>query len=582
MALTEAQLEAASRDCDDLGLIVNGLPTAPDVVTRLGVTVPPVAKVIAEQVLQEETATEQAVIATTKAGEAAASAAGALTSKNAADADATATAADRVQTGADRTATAADRVQTGADRVQTDADATATAADRVQTGLDRTATAADRVQTDNDVLLAALSVSQAAAAATAAGPSKVYVLKADATADLASIAANAIIMVVADESNYNFPTYYQKVAGALVLKSSPFSLLVNAITPKAFGATGTGNDATALTNAAAAALAQNLPLYITSNVNVTTTITLPDVPVVFSGGIITGTGAVTFMGPVQAQPVRIFDDTINVKLFHFRQVNLFCEWWGGKVMTNLRAPTISASNPDSTNAWKRLLASGTAWYGGGFVNRYALNLVMLGFYAITDELMVNNFYVNIQGKNPSFGGTGFCWAGTPDPTKSILHLLGSQFSRIESVGFVATKGTDASTRLMAAIRTNLTTTAPAPDTQRKHSWKNILIGDLGQWIYPGTGLMFQNGLLDGGTGSTNGNDDFYEIEGLWVADTYFGIQQTQSQAVCWSVNNFQFAGGHVMFCSTRGRQPLRPQLVRCPLDEGRRDQAHPAGVRGRL
>jgi hypothetical protein len=279
---------------------------------------------------------------------------------------------------------------------------------------------------------------------------------------------------------------------------------------------------------------------------------LPDIPVIFSGGKITGAGTVTFTGPVQAQPVRIFDDVINIKLFHFRQIALFCEWWGGKPMTDLRTPVISASNIDSTNAWKRMLASGTAWYGGGFVNRYALTIIPLGWYAITDELVIDNFYVNIQGKNPSFGGTGFCYAGTPDATKSILHILGSQFSRIDNMGFVATKSTDASTRMLAAIRTNLRTTAPAPDTQRKINLRNILIGDLGQWIYPGTGLMFQNGLLDGGPSSTNGNDDFYEIENIYIDGSYTGIQQTQSQAVNWNVRNYQFGGGCVMFSSTGG------------------------------
>lgn len=73
--ITETDLENAKVDANALSAIVNGGPTDPDVVTRLGVVVKPIAKVIAAQVLQEETATAQAAIATEKAAEAAASAA---------------------------------------------------------------------------------------------------------------------------------------------------------------------------------------------------------------------------------------------------------------------------------------------------------------------------------------------------------------------------------------------------------------------------------------------------------------------------------------------------------------------------
>ena len=46
-AVTEAQLNNASRDADDLGLIVNSAATDPDITTRLGEVVPPVAKAVA-------------------------------------------------------------------------------------------------------------------------------------------------------------------------------------------------------------------------------------------------------------------------------------------------------------------------------------------------------------------------------------------------------------------------------------------------------------------------------------------------------------------------------------------------------
>lgn len=60
---------------------------------------------------------------------------------------------------------------------------------------------------------------RAIAAADAAGVVKFYDTKAAATADLASIAANAIIEVFADESQSGWRTRYQKLAGVLVFKT---------------------------------------------------------------------------------------------------------------------------------------------------------------------------------------------------------------------------------------------------------------------------------------------------------------------------------------------------------------------------
>jgi hypothetical protein len=102
-------------------------------------------------------------------------------------------------------------VATAADRVQTGLDAAATAADRVQTGLDRT-------QCDADVVAADNAKNTAIAAAEAAGVDYIENTKADATANLATYAANSIIMVLADESLGGERTLYRKESGVLVYK----------------------------------------------------------------------------------------------------------------------------------------------------------------------------------------------------------------------------------------------------------------------------------------------------------------------------------------------------------------------------
>lgn len=163
--VSRIDLENAKVDTNDLGAIVNGAPTAPDVVTRLGQVVRPVAKVIAAIEVQEEKASTSAAAALGHAGSASNSAASALASKGASEVAA-------------QTAT-------------------------TQAGLATTAS------------------QDAIAIAGQGGIPKVYNTKADANAALAAagIAANEIVMVLADESDLGDRNLYRNEAGVLVRRA---------------------------------------------------------------------------------------------------------------------------------------------------------------------------------------------------------------------------------------------------------------------------------------------------------------------------------------------------------------------------
>lgn len=71
MTLTIDMLQNAELDCDTLSHVVNGAAADPDVLTRFGVNVPTLAKMIASIVAEEETATAAAALAQTYRDEAA-------------------------------------------------------------------------------------------------------------------------------------------------------------------------------------------------------------------------------------------------------------------------------------------------------------------------------------------------------------------------------------------------------------------------------------------------------------------------------------------------------------------------------
>jgi len=183
----------------------------PRVITQ--VPVPPTSQLVVQA------ATEQAVIATTKASEASNSAA-------------TATAQAVIAT--EKAAlTAADAVATAADRVQTGLDAVATAADKVQTGDDVTATAADVITTANNVATSIANIEVANNLLDAALVSSSY---ATIALGLAGVATNEVFLVQPNvtDSLTRF-TWYTKTG------ASTYTLLASVVSGSELDSTGFAN-----------------------------------------------------------------------------------------------------------------------------------------------------------------------------------------------------------------------------------------------------------------------------------------------------------------------------------------------------
>lgn len=157
------------------------------------------------------TATTQAGISTTKASEASASAAAALASQTAAagSASAASTSAGTATTQAGVATTQAGNAATSAGAASTSAGAASTSA---------TSASGSATTAGGSATAAAASAVLAAAAVNATGAVRLYDTKALATADLASIPADSIVEIVADESQSSARTRYVKTAGVLVFK----------------------------------------------------------------------------------------------------------------------------------------------------------------------------------------------------------------------------------------------------------------------------------------------------------------------------------------------------------------------------
>lgn len=392
------------------------------------------------------------------------------------------------------------------------------------------------------------------AIAAAAGPTLVYATKAEANEALPGLPDNQVVQVFADETRGDRWTVYRKEAGALVRKADPWSGVLRQITPAQYGALGDGvtDDAAALAGAATAASALGVELLVNSRLTITTTVTI-SVPVIVSGaGEFTGGGRVNFnRGLTASAQRRIFADGFTAKIATRWQPAVFVEWWGGAPMGNPRSKDVAA-NVDSTSAWQKALTCGYNTSTTDLI-RYAVKVVALGWYMVTDQITVDKTYFKIIGKNPSFGGTGFRWAGAPVPgwaSKAIIKITGAQFSTIEDMGFKGIRSSDPSTRLRAAIWTHWDVNG-GQDTQRRLTFRNMVVGDnLGSWTDTDPGYEFTNGILSGG--ATNGNDDFHTVDHLITDSCVYGIRQDQSMAVQWDIRQYQFQDGRIMFYSTGG------------------------------
>lgn len=307
----------------------------------------------------------------------------------------------------------------------------------------------------------------------------------------------------------------------------------------------TGTDA-GLKDAGKDALAANTILLIDSNITLTGTVPLGDIEIVLVGGLISGGGTLIFTGPVRGEARQAFGTNLTVKFTVARQPFVYPEWWGAVAIPKAslaKATSIDGTVVDSTSAWQKALACGIGDVGGPTNNqRYALTVKATGWYAITDELQVVDHYVNIEGKSPNYGGTGWRFVGTPATgwaSKAILHFKGAQFSTVSKMGFMANLSPTVAKRLMAAVRTSFDSQG---DTQRHITLVDYAIGDsFGVfWANEGSGavgLRFENGVMAGGTGGTNGNDDFYNLKNGTISDCYYCVSPKLNMAVDWRIEN---------------------------------------------
>jgi hypothetical protein len=141
-----------------------------------------------------------------------------IAAKDDAEAAAVLTAADREQTGEDAAAAAASAASAAAS-ANSIGSAEEEAAASAAAALDHlNATAAERLIAVNAAGLAVEARDDAIAAASVSGLAEFYDTYADASADLASIPADGVVMVFADENNQGLQTLYRKESGSLVFK----------------------------------------------------------------------------------------------------------------------------------------------------------------------------------------------------------------------------------------------------------------------------------------------------------------------------------------------------------------------------
>lgn len=133
---------------------------------------------------------------------------------------------------------------------------------------------------------------------------------------------------------------------------------------------------------------------------------------------------------------------------------------------------------------------------------------------------------------------------------SILNLTGCDNSVIANVGFMGNYTVEDNERPLAAIRFS---NVSGYSVQRRCQLENIIICDpTGEFVDLRQGYGFHRGILEGGQGSFNGNNDFFILSNININRVNHGIRIEYDQAVEWTINNYGFGYGDVMFSSHRG------------------------------
>jgi hypothetical protein len=263
-----------------------------------------------------------------------------------------------------------------------------------------------------------------------------------------------------------------------------------------------------------------------------------------------GPGKLLFKGRIQAGPYQIFPSSLNIKLRPYAAQEIYPEWFGAVPMDNPRATSIGGQVIDSTNAFKKALSCiESASYG---TRVYGVTIKLSGWYAITDELVVNQASVRFKGTSPVFEGTGLKWIGqhtTATAEKSIIKFTGADFGGVENVGFMCSHGApDDSTRLKAAINIMY---IDGQLSQRRLIFRNIQIGDgIGYFASSEPNYYMTHGIYCGD--GKNGNNDFIIIDQLLTGGIKIGIRISNNQALDWSISQYGFTYGEVMFQTDTG------------------------------
>ena len=238
-----------------------------------------------------------------------------------------------------------------------------------------------------------------------------------------------------------------------------------------------------------------------------------------------------------------------VKL-HEKLKIIYPESYGAKALPDPRGGDLELAKKNS-RAFASMLDNikGPASYGGS--TKFVAPVFLTGWYPIAEEWRVCQRGLQLTGKGPVYGGSGLKWFGDGSRTEAMVHLSESDFSKIEGVGFIAPRQSDPAKRLLAAIRTSCTVGSP----QRAIRIQDVQVSDnIGYFGEPGVdeNYSFVAGVLSGGDGSLNANDDFFVIDSLTVGMAESAMRVTNSMAVQWTVNNFRSYSCDYMYYSDNG------------------------------
>lgn len=130
---------------------------------------------------------------------------------------------------------------------------------------------------------------------------------------------------------------------------------------------------------------------------------------------------------------------------------------------------------------------------------------------------------------------------------SMFILSGCSFSAIKDIGFYGKPTIVEAERLLCAIRFAW---LAGTGVQTRIKLTDCIINDASGFdVEDRQGFATKYGLMQGGNDSTNGNNDFHQIDNLVISRCVEGIRIEQSQAVDWQINNYGFGQGNVMFSS---------------------------------